>query len=144
MISLFVGFIISDVASSPLELVMLPESDYPHQKCLDGSQFGYYIRKAPESSPNNKKWVILLQGGGLCVEPIDCYIRRDSDEGSTKTWEKLWSPGTDGAGDITSDDPNGNPNFYDYNHVYLRYCSGIGQLLLDLAQAMIDDLHSRF
>ena len=35
-----------------------------------------------------------------------------------------WSSDTDGAGDITYDDPKLNPNFYDYNHVYLRYCTG--------------------
>jgi len=112
------------VQGSPLELVMLPESDYTHQKCLDGSQFGYYIRKAPESSPNRKKWVIYLQGGGTCVIAKDCYIRRDSNLGSTKNWQKKWNPGKNGGSDITSDNPKSNPNFYDFNHVYLRYCSG--------------------
>ena len=114
----------SDVQSSPLRLVMLPEAFYPHQKCLDGSQFGYYFRSAPASSPNNKKWVIVLQGGGLCVEPIDCYIRRDSDQGSTKNWQEHWVPGTDGVGDIVYDNKEQNTYFHDYNHVFLRYCTG--------------------
>jgi len=82
---------------------MLTEASYPHHKCLDGSQFGYYFRPAPATSPNNKKWVIVLQGGGLCVEPIDCYIRQDSDQGSSKTWQEHWVPGTDGMGDIVYD-----------------------------------------
>ena len=71
-----------------------------------------------------KKWVIVLQGGGLCVEPIDCYIRRDSDQGSSKTWQEHWVPGTDGMGDIVYDNEELNPYFHDYNHVYLRYCTG--------------------
>jgi len=114
----------SIVSSSPMELIMLEEDSYPYAKCLDGSQFGYYLRKAPETSPNSKKWVIFLQGGGLCVEPIDCLVRQEGDEGSSKPWPQHWSSDTDGAGDITYDDPKLNPNFYDYNHVYLRYCTG--------------------
>ena len=107
---------------TPLELVLLPEK-YETQRCLDGSPFGYYIRRS-NSSTNSKKWIIFLEGGGLCVEPIDCIIRQNSDQGSSTFWGESWMPGTDGLSDILSDNPQGNPYFYDFNHVYFKYCSG--------------------
>ena len=32
-------------------------------------------------------------GGGLCVEPVDCLVRQEGDEGSSKPWPKHWSSG---------------------------------------------------
>ena len=107
---------------TPLSLVLLPES-YKTERCLDGSSFGYYIRRS-KSSLKSHKWVFLLEGGGLCVEPIDCVLRKNSDEGSSLFWKETFMPGTDGLKDILSDNPQQNPYFYDYNHVYLKYCSG--------------------
>jgi len=106
----------------PLDLVLLEE--YEKERCLDGSPFGYYIRRADSLSENKDKWIVFLQGGGLCVEPIDCINRRDSDRGSSYYWDKTFNPGESGLQDIVSDDPIINPYFYNFNHVYLRYCSG--------------------
>ena len=107
---------------TPLSLVLLPES-YKTQRCLDGSPFGYYIRRSI-STENSRKWIFLLEGGGLCVELIDCIVRKNSDEGSSLYWDDEFIPGTDGLKDILSDNPEENPFFFDYNHVYLKYCSG--------------------
>ena len=107
---------------TPLSLVILPDS-YETQRCLDGSPFGYYIHRS-KSNVNSKKWIIFLQGGGLCVEVIDCKIRQDSDQGSSLFWDDTRMPILDGLQDILSDNPEENPHFYDYNHVYLHYCSG--------------------
>merc|ERR1711936_1164203 len=52
-------------SSSPLRLILLPD-EYETQRCLDGTPFGYYIRRS-NSNNNSKKWIIFLQGGGLCV-----------------------------------------------------------------------------
>mmetsp|Transcript_121787 Transcript_121787/g.192884 ORF Transcript_121787/g.192884 Transcript_121787/m.192884 type:complete len:128 (+) Transcript_121787:3-386(+) len=52
-------------------------------QCLDHSPAGYYIRKQDPS-----KWLIFLEGGGLCVTPFDCLARRDSAQGSSKYWQQ--------------------------------------------------------
>ena len=101
-------------ATTPLSLVFLPES-FEAERCLDGSPFGYYIRRSV-SILNSRKWIFLLEGGGLCVEPIDCIVRKNTDEGSSLFWEETFIPGTDGLKDILSDNPQENPYFYDYNH----------------------------
>merc|ERR1712232_182963 len=70
-------------AAPPMKLQLLPE-DIAKEKgaqCLDHSPAGYYIR---EQDP--KKWVIFLEGGGLCVTPIDCLTRVTSSQGSSKHW----------------------------------------------------------
>ena len=46
----------------PLDLVLLPD-EYENERCLDGTPFGYFIRRADPSSENKDKWIIFLQGG---------------------------------------------------------------------------------
>ena len=53
--------------------------------CLDGSPFYYYFRPASSAAASNK-WVLWLQGGGLCVEKVDCLHRATTAYGSSKTW----------------------------------------------------------
>ena len=108
---------------TPLDLVLLPESEYKTQRCLDGSPFGYYLRRS-SSNENSRKWIFYLEGGGLCVEPIDCKIRQNSDQGSSSFWDSTHIPKNSELQDILSDNPEENPHFYDYNHVFLKYCSG--------------------
>ena len=112
---------------TPLNLVLLPSS-FKTQRCLDGSPFGYYIRRS-KSQVNSQKWIIFLMAGGACVTPIDCGQRKNTFRGSSKFWNSTFIPGTDFPGinamhDILSDNPEDNPEFFDYNHVYLQYCSG--------------------
>ena len=67
----------TDEDDGHLDLVLFDDdvAEKYASKCLDGSNAGYYIRKAENSSSSKDKWVIYLKGGGLCVEPIDCYER---------------------------------------------------------------------
>ena len=111
----------------PLSLVLLPHS-YPGARCLDGSKFGYYFGKS-RSHENSQKWILFLMGGGACITPIDCMRRKQSHLGSSLFWNSTFTPGKDYPGinamhDILSSDATVNPDFFDYNHVYLRYCSG--------------------
>lgn len=39
--------------------------------CNDGTTAGYYLRR----SPGSKKWIIFLEGGGLCFSPLSCQQR---------------------------------------------------------------------
>ena len=114
---------------TPLNLVLLPSS-FKTARCLDGSRFGYYIRRS-QSLANSRKWIIFLTGGGACITPMDCIQRKTSPRGlgSSLYWNSTFLPGGNFQGfsamhDILSDNPSDNPSFYDYNHVYLQYCSG--------------------
>ena len=114
---------------TPLRLVFLPPS-FKTQRCLDGSRYGYYIRRST-SLTNSRKWIIFLMGGGACITPMDCTRRKTSPRGwgSSTFWNSTFVPGTDFPGfqamhDVLSDNPVDNPSFFDYNHVYLQYCSG--------------------
>lgn len=115
---------------SPLELVMLPTKFQDKARCLDGSPFGYYIRRS-NSQTNSRKWLLFLMGGGACATTKDCIERKSSPRGwgSSTVWNSTFLPGRDFPGlvamhDILSDSPYDNPDFFDYNHVYLQYCSG--------------------
>jgi hypothetical protein len=57
---------------------------------------------------------------------VDCRNRQASHQGSSNEeyWGATYSPSTDGAQDLLSDDPDSNPEFYSYNHVFMPYCTG--------------------
>lgn len=83
-------------------------------KCLDGSPAGYYIRVQ-----DPKRWVVYLEGGGLCVEQIDCIMRARGDLGSSKGWTQDY------------EDAEGFPfatrhaaAFGSFSQVLVPYCSG--------------------
>lgn len=99
-----------------MQLELLPE-DLARQtgaQCLDHSPAGYYMR---EQDP--KRWVIFLEGGGLCVEPIDCLGRLKSHQGSSKYWDPNKLP--EGASTTSLSPLNPLAN---WSHVYVPYCSG--------------------
>ena len=55
--------------------------------CLDGSRFGYYALPGKVN-----KWVVMLQGGGWCYTPQDCFARTQpayagGGLGSSKYWQ---------------------------------------------------------
>jgi O-palmitoleoyl-L-serine hydrolase len=85
--------------------------------CLDGSPFSYYFRPASSDASSNK-WVIYLEGGGLCIERVDCEQRVNQTDGSSKDWEPYLT-----KSDNVLSSSSLNP-FYDWNHIYMRYCSG--------------------
>lgn len=109
---------------APLERVDLPDDlvTLLGARALDGSGGIYYLRRNTSST----QWVFFLQGGGLCVEPIDCSHRKNSSQGSTDPgyWGPEFFPGTDGGQDILKRDPELNPYFWTFNHVFLPYVSG--------------------
>ena len=87
--------------------------------CLDGSPPGYYMRAG--SGDNANKWILHFMGGGWCINTNDCYQRSLTAQGSTSTdyWEQYEEfPG------ILSSDKEVNPDFYNWNGVFLIYCDG--------------------
>ena len=85
--------------------------------CLDGSVPGYYWRPGQGST----KWILHLMGGGWCADGNACLGRSTSRLGSTSS--KFYPETMDFDG-FLSDDPQVNPDFHDWNVVYLIYCDG--------------------
>ncbi len=85
--------------------------------CLDGSPPGYYFRAGEGNGTN--KWIIHLEGGGWCINESACYDRSKTDLGSSKNW-----PPSGAAYGFLSDNGSVNPDFFNWNVVYAKYCDG--------------------
>lgn len=107
-------------APAPLYLL----NDFRAARCLDGSYGAYYFRPA-QSVASATKWVFSLEGGGECVTESDCAARA-ADKSSTSLGSSVgYNP--DGSGlmyQFQGNDPAYNPDFYDWNHVLIMYCTG--------------------
>lgn len=102
---------------------------YPMAKCLDGTPPGFYLRPAPQGSPNATKWLIYFQGGGLCEIESEfnklhfsfCPARSNTSWGTTRfdppTFDLNYKR-------IFSMDPQIAITWHDWNVVLLRYCDG--------------------
>ncbi|KAK9077770.1 hypothetical protein SSX86_006108 [Deinandra increscens subsp. villosa] len=86
--------------------------------CLDGSPPAYQLDKGFGDGINN--WLVHIQGGGWCYTIQDCVSRKTYDNGlgSSKLMQELYFSG------ILSNRKDQNPNFYNWNRVYMRYCDG--------------------
>jgi len=118
----------SGEAATQLDLVSLSSS--PLAKCNDGSTAVYY--RPPDSSEEaGSKWMIYLKGGGYCVpgSPLtditNCNIRCATEPDlCTASTDPDLDLAESGLGDnIGSNDPAKNPAFYDFNKVWIPYCS---------------------
>ncbi len=89
--------------------------------CLAGGQADYYVR--PGFGADADKWVIFLQGGGFCYDTASCEAR-DRYQVYPYDEDTLFLTIGDAArAGILSDEPSQNPKFYNFNQVYLHYCS---------------------
>lgn len=105
--------------ASPTVLVKLSVSSWTTSGaiCNDGTPYAFYKSSSPRL---RRRWLIFLEGGGLCNGESACSER-------FKTQRQLMSsaglPETVTGRDILSRQQEENPAFYDYNHVFLPYCS---------------------
>jgi hypothetical protein len=88
-------------------------------RCLDGSVAGGYY-----ASGDPSKFVIFLQGGGLCFSTsgsngTNCAYRAHTALGSSNYWAATMP----GGNNVYSGDPAVNP-FAGYTRVFVPYCSG--------------------
>ncbi|KAI3460059.1 hypothetical protein Pfo_016722 [Paulownia fortunei] len=83
--------------------------------CMDGSPPGYYYAEGSGDGVNN--WVIYLQGGGWCGSDESCGARLTQETGSIK-----YKNQTIYFGQIRSENKTQNPDFYNWNRVYVAYC----------------------
>lgn len=85
--------------------------------CLDGSTPGYFYRRG--AGNGERKWIIYLQGGAWCDSKEDCYERSKSNLGSSLKFTYLKN-----AEGLLSRDEANNPDFYNWNVVFVPYCDG--------------------
>lgn len=94
--------------------------------CLDGTAPGYYVEAGWGDGAS--RWLLHWQGGGWCTSLSDCVRRSTTALGSSKSFstDKSSILGTydGGAHGIFSSDPAVNPDFWNWNKVYVRYCDG--------------------
>jgi hypothetical protein len=95
-------------------------------KCLDGSDYGYYFHKGEGSGKN--RYVFYLLGGGSCFTDQEnttlksCFERASTRLGSMKEWPVFLPDSIFGG--ILSSYESVNPEFYNWNKVFLVYCDG--------------------
>lgn len=90
--------------------------------CNDGTPAGYYF--APGTGVGATVWIIHLQGGGFCYDLLSCQRRAQSLNAQTIMSSNGWPTVSVGSGNgLMSSDPLENPDFYNANRVYVRYCS---------------------
>ncbi len=101
---------------------VLSKAKYPLALCNDGTPGAYVFR--PGVGGGAKRWIIYLEGGGLCGDAASCKLRYD-----TTPFYMTSSGTTDGQvyptllEGLKSTDMAVNPDFRDANLVQLYYCS---------------------
>eukprot|EP00462_Mataza_sp_D1_P017136 CAMPEP_0175152716 /NCGR_PEP_ID=MMETSP0087-20121206/19284_1 /TAXON_ID=136419 /ORGANISM="Unknown Unknown, Strain D1" /LENGTH=449 /DNA_ID=CAMNT_0016439211 /DNA_START=148 /DNA_END=1497 /DNA_ORIENTATION=+ len=113
----FYGLKFGDTADV-MNLFMLNDTEKSGAVCLDGTPAGFYFSPAVDPA-NANNWQIYFQGGGWCYDELDCWGRSFSNLGSSTKWAKTAS-----LGGLLSSDCSKNPDFCNYNRVWLVYCDG--------------------
>eukprot|EP00047_Mylnosiga_fluctuans_P006060 m.244557 g.244557 ORF g.244557 m.244557 type:complete len:366 (+) comp14468_c0_seq1:99-1196(+) len=93
------------------DLVMLKD---PLARCMDGTQGGYYF----SAGSNTKGFIIHLEGGGECASYAGCHAQLSTSLGSSK-----YFPKSKGLGFLNDASCSNNPDFCDWTHVQVAYCS---------------------
>ena len=124
----------------PVELVLLTdEAESQGAVCLDGSPAAYYFRPG---SNTTRSWIIEMEGGGWCFhdpprlpEDVSCWYRAYGPAiesatppeylGSSRMLAANYSTSPPrGLNYVLSDDPTVNPEFHNFNTVFIHYCDG--------------------
>ena len=98
--------------------------------CLDGSPGAYYFRAG--SGTGTRKWYVHFEGGGWCTTPRECASRAMTMLGSSTGYPQTMVPYQDRGymnsstiqNTYFSTDRMINPQMYNWNSVFLRYCDG--------------------
>ncbi|CAH1242109.1 NOTUM [Branchiostoma lanceolatum] len=86
--------------------------------CLDGTVPAYYFMRG--FSGGEDKWRIVLEGGGYCESLAQCYAHSFTEFGTSR----VLRPVPAGLGGFLSNNPDSNPEFYNWNTVFVHYCDG--------------------
>ncbi|EMS61914.1 hypothetical protein TRIUR3_01654 [Triticum urartu] len=102
----------------PVAVSLLAGAQEKGAVCLDGTPPGYHLQRG--SGDGSGSWLLHLEGGGWCSTLKDCSGRRMSVLGSSNFMKPLQFAGHG----IFDSDEIYNPDFYNWNKVYVRYCDG--------------------
>lgn len=86
--------------------------------CNDGSPAVYYYRAGADE--NIDKWLVHLEGGGNCASDEECFERWTTQK--PRMTSNKYPDSIKGIG-ILSTNQKINPDFYNFNHVFVKYCS---------------------
>ncbi|KAJ8475692.1 hypothetical protein OPV22_019419 [Ensete ventricosum] len=100
-----------------VNLTLIPSAAAQGAVCLDGTVPGYHLHPGFGSGANS--WVVNLEGGGWCNNGATCRFSKNTIHGSSNYMEKQVQ-----FSGISSNKPEENPDFYNWNRVYVRYCDG--------------------
>ncbi|MFN4218778.1 MAG: pectin acetylesterase-family hydrolase [Candidatus Bipolaricaulia bacterium] len=124
-VAVLVGLLVGagvDLASvhhnEPMTLVRVSEAEARNAVCNDGTPATYYFRRG--QGTGIRRWVIHLQGGGMCYSIATCQQR--SVNMPRLMTSKGLPPTRIGSG-VQSPSAYDNPDFFNANHVYVHYCS---------------------
>ncbi|KAL3849453.1 hypothetical protein ACJIZ3_011335 [Penstemon smallii] len=88
--------------------------------CLDGSPPAYHYAKGFGDGASN--WMVYLEGGGWCKSEDNCYSKvKIPAPGIGNSYKKGNTTTFNG---ILGQSQTMNPNFYNWNRVFVRYCDG--------------------
>ncbi|KAL2517351.1 Pectin acetylesterase 7 [Abeliophyllum distichum] len=107
---------ISEVPN-PINITFIDSAVSKGAVCLDGSPPAYHFDKGFGDGIDN--WLVYLEGGGWCETESKCKARAHSIYGSSFRKPKIFY--FDG---ILSKTHMNNPDFYNWNRVFVRYCDG--------------------
>jgi len=82
----------------------------------------YYYRKGEGSGKD--KWIIFFDGGGWCRTLEDCHMRSFKELGSSKEYKEVILMDSRMGKGVLSDNPEENPDLYNWNTIFVRYCDG--------------------
>ena len=85
--------------------------------CNDKSRAVYYIRQS-----QSRKWIIFFESGGLCSSNDACNKRYKKDDSRVLMTSKGMPAEIEGK-DMLSNVRQHNPDFFNFNHVLVPYCS---------------------
>uniref|UniRef100_A0A3Q7HSX1 Pectin acetylesterase n=1 Tax=Solanum lycopersicum TaxID=4081 RepID=A0A3Q7HSX1_SOLLC len=104
--------------SSLVDITILQTAVAKGAVCLDGSPPAYHLDRGSGTGENN--WVILIEGGGWCQNVAQCLMRKNGkyDGSSAKMENQVYFSG------MLSNEQKFNPDFYNWNRVFVRYCDG--------------------
>ncbi|KAL6549750.1 hypothetical protein OROMI_020238 [Orobanche minor] len=104
--------------SAMVQITILDNALAKGAVCLDGTPAGYHYSRGFGDGSNN--WLVYLPGGGWCPTAASCLdrVQTTPDIASTKHITRTY------FGGILSPNQTYNPDFYNWNRAFIRYCDG--------------------
>lgn len=119
-----------DQPADYMDRYVIDQAAHPNAVCNDGSTPVFYFRRGVGEGAD--KWVIWFKGGGAAWSQ-ETYKTRGPFVTSSMPWmteayARLGTTGNANSADGEADGilsylPETNPDFYNWNHVYMVYCS---------------------